>query len=403
MLFCVFLLSVLFSVSPSANANGTFINYDDYATYTVGSTEGVWNVSATFPRDWFGTHFWTAYWGSQIGYFEEQPTFSIAIPSGAETWCMQVSPLGGMLGGWVDVGTQLYSNSRILDLSLIPDNTAFLYKFTMDYGGDVSLQAAGSCSFRIACVDSSGVVTSIYCQDVTPVQDGYTVTYSGTLTPNYYDDSAAGIIPYFYIINQGVVWPTDSERTIDVSMDYFRLSFSVSDAVKQAQEDARSQQMLSNIESALEDQGMTMEEILDQQQQTNDKLDDVNEGIAGLPGKIMDGIKDLFVPNAETIAATQDKWTQLLEDRFGAVYESIAIIDEYAAAFTIQDVKDQIEFPRVTVPLAGTDFVFGGWMVDVVPDGFEFLIEALKLMIDVACTFLFVNGMKKRLDRTLEG
>ena len=275
-------LILIFILSSPALAAGTFINYDDYASYSVRDSGSGWNVSATFPRDWFGTRVWTSDWGKQIGYYEDDPSFEVTIPvDSGNTWCLQISPLGGMLGGHIDVGSDLSSGTKILDLSLIPDNTAFIFRFVFDYGGEVSLQAAGTASFRVACVDSSGVVTSIYSFDMTPVLDGSTITYSGSFTPNYYDDSAAGIVPFFYIVNQGVVWPQDSTaHTISVSYDYFRLSFNISDAIKQAQDDSRSQKMLSNIESALEDQGKTLDEVLASQDQTNDLLDDAIHGDA---------------------------------------------------------------------------------------------------------------------------
>lgn len=149
---------------------------------------------------------------------------------------------------------------------------------------------------------------------------------------------------------------------------------------------------------------------VDPEQEENDLLSDISggidsvvDGITGLPGKILDGITGLFVPSAEDMAGIKDKWDALLQKRFGAVYESIAIIDQWAQAFQDQGIQDTIHFPEVSIPLAGTDFVFGGWDIDVVPDGFGFLIEALKKFIDVACTLLFVNGMKNRYDKILEG
>jgi len=145
-----------------------------------------------------------------------------------------------------------------------------------------------------------------------------------------------------------------------------------------------------------------IDSVGDKIDESNSFLSDIVDGITSLPERIMDGIKGLFVPDAEAMAEQQKKWEQLLADRFGLVYESIALIDDIAEKFTSQDAQGQIEFPSVSVPLGDITWEFGGWMVDVVPDGFEILIEALKKIIDILCTVAFVNAMKNRFDRVLE-
>lgn len=205
----------------------------------------------------------------------------------------------------------------------------------------------------------------------------------------------------------------------EFSVSDMRFVMSMSAIYYKSLEDPEYADWLEDIEAQLIAQEQSLKDILAAQGVTNEKLDDLQDtvtdtnekldqtnnwlsnildGITSIPEMILDGIKGLFVPDAEGLANQQEKWTQLLEDRFGAVYESVAIIDNFASAFTDQSTQTTIEFPSVTIPLAGADFVFGGWQVDVVPDGFEFLIEVLKKIIDIVCTFLFVQGMKRRLD-----
>lgn len=88
--------------------------------------------------------------------------------------------------------------------------------------------------------------------------------------------------------------------------------------------------------------------------------------ISALGDKILDGIKSLFIPSEESITELKGKFEQLLADRFGAVYESAAIIDNFASAFfnTAQislatEQSGTIKFPLVEIPLAGTVFVWG--------------------------------------------
>lgn len=164
------------------------------------------------------------------------------------------------------------------------------------------------------------------------------------------------------------------------------------------------------INDKLDDVQDSMDDISDQLGDVGDKIDESNswlsgiaDGITSLPDKIMEGIKGLFIPDADAMAAQQEKWSQLLVEHFGAVYDSVEILDEIADAFSLQDVQEEIEFPSVAIPLAGEEFVFGGWMVDVVPDGFEFLIEVLKKVVDIVCTIAFVQAMRNKYDNVLGG
>lgn len=131
-------------------------------------------------------------------------------------------------------------------------------------------------------------------------------------------------------------------------------------------------------------------------------FDMVVNAITNLGNFIIDGIKGLFVPTNEDITEMQDDWNTLLEDRFGALYQAIDIIHDYAESFTASE-KTTIDFPEVSVPLGDEEFVFGGWTIKVVPDGFSVIIDALKLMISIISTFAFVNAMKNRLEKLVGG
>lgn len=161
--------------------------------------------------------------------------------------------------------------------------------------------------------------------------------------------------------------------------------------------------------SVFEYESRTMQAVqdkLDQMQQEEEKqtglLGNIVTGIKELPSKIVSGIKqavtDLFVPDEAQIIDMKEDWTNLLSDRFGAVYESAQIIDDFASAFTEKDAISSLEIPKVTVNLAGSNFTFGGWYVKLVPDGFSDVISVLKVIINIVCTLAFINAMRKRLE-----
>lgn len=140
--------------------------------------------------------------------------------------------------------------------------------------------------------------------------------------------------------------------------------------------------------------------------QIKETVTEVKEEIIALPDKIGDAVggvmNDALVPDSDSVSEQQDKWNQLLSDRFGALYQVGDLVTDYAAAF-VESEQNTIDIPTVTIPLGEVDFTFGGWTVQVVPDGFEVVISALKLIVSIACTFLFVNGLKRRFEGLLGG
>ena len=129
----------------------------------------------------------------------------------------------------------------------------------------------------------------------------------------------------------------------------------------------------------------------------------LGDKITDLGTTILNGIKSLFIPTEEDITAFKDNMESLLYDRLGGVGEAGQIVAEFADNFMSYDgsVTGETTLPSVTVNLAGTDFTFGGFTVDFVPDGFEGLIESIKLITNISATFLLVNALKKRFEEVL--
>lgn len=124
--------------------------------------------------------------------------------------------------------------------------------------------------------------------------------------------------------------------------------------------------------------------------------------IKELPSKIVNGITDaiksLFIPSEQSFTEIKDKFEALLADRFGAAYDAVDIIDDFTNSFVYTDTQALVSFPSVTVNLAGTQFTFGGWEISVIPQGFQGLVDTLKLVINIVCTVAFVMACKKRYE-----
>lgn len=260
----------------------------------------------------------------------------------------------------------------VLDFAnVVNRETFFDLSFSFNASSYVSV-AVDEAEFSAA---SSSVVTNVS-----------TVNYGGELsgnTINYYD----------LVFDHNVASATIKLKLTDlsyVSSNQYNYNFSVTSATS------------SEI-----DEGTISSRILR-------ALKSVWYSIINLPETIWhhfeNGFKALFIPSESDIIELRDKFEALLDDRFGAVYDSSQIIDDFANTFVSQSQSAMIDgegadgtvsFPDVTVNLAGADFTFGGYEVDLIPDKFSFIIDTLKMITNITCTLLFVNALKKRFVEVL--
>ena len=132
----------------------------------------------------------------------------------------------------------------------------------------------------------------------------------------------------------------------------------------------------------------------------------VVDSITQLPNKlwtaIEDGLKGLFVPDEQYIVQSKENWSALMEDRLGAVWQVVTITYEAWDNIDSSDENNTVDMPEVTIPLPeGESFSFGGYTVKIVPEGFEGIVVSLKLIAGIVCTFMFINGLRKRYDEVM--
>lgn len=137
-----------------------------------------------------------------------------------------------------------------------------------------------------------------------------------------------------------------------------------------------------------------------------DGFQNMVDAISQLPsliwGYIEDGLKSLFIPDEQFIVDYEDRWTELLSDRLGAVYQVSSVTIESWDRISAEDAQDTVQMPVVSIPLpGGQSFTFGGYVVKIVPDGFSFLVESVKLIAGIVATVAFVNGLRKRYDEVM--
>lgn len=133
------------------------------------------------------------------------------------------------------------------------------------------------------------------------------------------------------------------------------------------------------------------------------KITVVVNGILELPSKIGEWLINLLVPTDEQKQDILDSAEQLLTDKFGGLFQASDIIHGIKDSIKYTDITNTITLPFVSLESVGIPFSFGGYEVKIVPDSMTLLVTACKRIISIVCTFAFINALKKRYDRVMEG
>lgn len=129
-----------------------------------------------------------------------------------------------------------------------------------------------------------------------------------------------------------------------------------------------------------------------------DLKDSFLQALTDLGNFIIDGIKNLFIPDDQFIIDFKADIEDMFKRKFGGLYEAIELIDDTLSVYNRSEKMGEIFMPECTIDLAGAPFTFGGYSVRVVPEGFDVLVNALKTIIDIIATCAFLTAMKKRLE-----
>lgn len=133
-------------------------------------------------------------------------------------------------------------------------------------------------------------------------------------------------------------------------------------------------------------------------------LQSIVDGLVDLGNFLLEGLKNLFVPNDDFIVSYKDKWDKLLAGRFGAVYEVMTIFTKFVdTVSSASGSQSSIKFPTYTLELSEGEFVFGGWNVNIVPSGFNVVFKTLKTLVNIIVTIVIINMCKDKLYKLLEG
>lgn len=165
-------------------------------------------------------------------------------------------------GGWISFSWVLEASG---DFGWIGSNDAetpdvryYTYYYDEPHDDGYSYEVGRGMGSGLPIVDfDAGVLecTAIYEDGV--VTNGYATNY---------------IAPYLTFRNVGVMY---TPSTIRVRTSSISVTFDITDELIQMAQNEKTQKLLDEINSQLEEQGQTMKDVLAEQEQTNDKLDDM--------------------------------------------------------------------------------------------------------------------------------
>lgn len=228
------------------------IQYDDYAEYSVAETEGMWNVTATFPNTWPGTIV-ESVWGEER-YKGNQFTYDLPynFPSGVTPPGMRftITPLGIEPILYLAPDFQ-YTDLRLLDSSLIPKSASLYFEFditisSLNGGSSDVLDSLGNVLFYVAFFrpSSSGGWFELAYSDnweasVSAELNGYYTIHIITSfkLSDYPDYENLAFAPFIQIVDftgfrPNVIIDGQDYARIGFQYDSFSMEFPLSDAAK---------------------------------------------------------------------------------------------------------------------------------------------------------------------------
>lgn len=138
-----------------------------------------------------------------------------------------------------------------------------------------------------------------------------------------------------------------------------------------------------------------------------DGVSGVISAIISLPGQIWDfiesGLIALFIPDQDQMIDFNNAMDELLADRLGALYQGTNMVVDFLMSLGTYEQQSTIRFPGLDMSDFGIPFVMEPQEVQIIPDAFDFIVDSIKFIVNVLATILFVNSLKRRLEKVFEG
>lgn len=273
----------------------------------------------------------------------------------------------------------------LLDLTNIPSDTVvnLQYEFSLPSGAFVD---SGNLTFYNYnfFYGNSGLIT--YKSSVGETGPGFTFSASFTI------GSVSGAtsvqiesrLAKFSVFNSSM----GDLGPITFSTKQFDLVMTISSLYRLQQQTGKTNQLLNEVEKQLEAQGKTLDEVLEQQQQTNDKLDDMQGSIETLPGQIGDEMQGIIDNEKEESKGEGNKFVdQILDALPDPSTDVLAALKGLTDATAYTGTDAVLPIPAIVLPgidglfpeteiWGGAQFDFGEY-ISMLPSTLLTLVQSL--------------------------
>lgn len=166
--------------------------------------------------------------------------------------------------------------------------------------------------------------------------------------------------------------------------------------------------VIGNQESIAESQMQQQESIAESQAQQSQEqheetkgfLSNIVDGILDLPGKILDVLVSVFVPDAEYFSSLFDEMNTFFSERFGLLYYPFEIIIDFASLFTSPDSSGgSVPFPEIS--WEGTTIISAQDVEIIQDDSFLVLQERLYFVGNVIMAGALINLAHKKINEVM--
>lgn len=363
---CLFL--VMLCAAPALAAT-TVLNYEDYVTnIEVDGDNDLVNLS--FPLDWF----------SWCLYSRDGGTLLDARAGQSYGWHYDASailrayPLG-------------YSVNS-LGLSNIPSGTMGSLKFRINSNGAGFNTPVLSIYVRYFDVSGNLLFTHIFSdmpfEADTETEIEFTINAPKSAYSCDFEVAFVGISP---LAPDGI---------IEFEVVSFDVKMSLSSLYRMQQEIGKTNKILTEVEKQLEQNGQTLEEVLQQQQQTNDKLDK-------LPGQIGDEMQGVIENEKQEATSSGDKFVdQILDALPDPSTQVLASLKSLTDATSYTGVDAKLQIPALVMPAVGSlipetvlwsgaEFDMGSYM-DLLPEALVTVVQSLfTIAIVLYCVYELIG------------
>lgn len=210
---------------------------------------------------------------------------------------------------------------------------------------------------------------------------------------------AVSLNPLLYFNNFSVLEPNTS---VTVTVESAVLTMSISSLYFMQQQTGKTNEILTEVEKQLEANGQTLQEVLDAQQQTNDKLDQ-------LPGQIGDEMQDIIDSEKEESKNEGNQFVdQILDALPDPSAEVLRAMKSLTDATSYTGTDAVLPIPAIVLPgidglfpetviWGGDSFDFGEYM-EMLPPALLTLIQSL---FTIAIVLFCVYELKGIIDYCL--